>query len=316
MNIALNKKRGIASRSETFLPLQSQIQRFKNFLRLEKNVAHQTLLSYSFDLQKYSDFLLRKNQKSAAAVSGTLIIEFLEEIHRAKLNPRTISRILSTIRGFHRFLLGEGEVTDDPTESIDTPKLSKTLPDVLTVQEIDEIFKQPDISSSRGIRDRAILETLYATGMRVSELVNLKQADLMFDEGLVLVFGKGSKERLIPIGASARQWIDAYRKQERIHLAAKRKSEDYIFLNNRGTKLTRSMIFRIVDRYCTAARIGKDVHPHTFRHSFATHLLEGGADLRAVQEMLGHADISTTQIYTHIDREYLKEVHRTFHPRG
>ncbi len=245
-----------------------------------------------------------------------MINEFLEELHHAELNPRTVSRILSTVRGFHKFLIGEGEVTDDPTESIDTPKLPKTLPSVLTIQEIDDIFKQPDISSSRGIRDRAILETLYATGMRVSELVNLKQADLMFDEGLVIVFGKGSKERLIPIGTSARQWIDTYRKQTRIHLAGKNKSEDYVFLNNRGTRLTRSMIFRIVDRYCTAARIEKEVHPHTFRHSFATHLLEGGADLRAVQEMLGHADISTTQIYTHIDREYLKEVHRTFHPRG
>ena len=316
MNIASHNKGGTAARSETSLPLYSQIQRFKNFLRLEKNVARQTLLSYSFDLQKYSDFLLRKKQKSAVTVSGALINEFLEELHRAELNPRTISRILSTIRGFHRFLLGEGEVNEDPTESIDTPKLAKTLPGVLTIQEIDEIFNQPDVSSSAGIRDRAILETLYATGMRVSELVNLKQADLMFEEGLVLVFGKGSKERLIPIGTSARQWIDTYRKQTRVHLAEKRKSEDYVFLNNRGTKLTRSMIFRIVDRYCTAARIGKDVHPHTFRHSFATHLLEGGADLRAVQEMLGHADISTTQIYTHIDREYLKEVHRTFHPRG
>ncbi|MFZ1977914.1 MAG: site-specific tyrosine recombinase XerD [Bacteroidota bacterium] len=316
MNIASHNKSSTAVQLETSLLLDSQIQRFKNFLRLEKNVARQTLLSYSFDLQKYSNFLLRKRQKSAVTVSGTMINEFLEELHRAELNPRTISRILSTVRGFHRFLLGEGEVNNDPTESIDTPKLAKTLPSVLTIQEIDEIFRQPDMSSATGIRDRAILETLYATGMRVSELVNLKQADLMFEEGLVLVFGKGSKERLIPIGTSARQWIDTYRKQTRVHLAAKRKSGDYVFLNNRGTKLTRSMIFRIVDRYCTAAKIGKDVHPHTFRHSFATHLLEGGADLRAVQEMLGHADISTTQIYTHIDREYLKEVHRTFHPRG
>jgi integrase/recombinase XerD len=319
MNISSHNKNG-SERSGTSLRLDNQIQRFKNFLRLEKNVARQTLISYSFDLQKYSDFLLRKNLTNASAVTGKIVIEFLEELHRARLNPRSVSRTLSTVRGFHRFLLGEGEANGDPTESVDTPKLAKTLPDVLTIQEIDEILKQPDVSSldihTNGIRDRAILETLYATGMRVSELVNLKQSDLMFEEGLIRVFGKGSKERLVPIGMSAQQWIDTYRKQARIHLAAKRKSEDCVFLNNRGTKLTRSMIFRIVDRYTAAAKIEKEVHPHTFRHSFATHLLEGGADLRAVQEMLGHADISTTQIYTHIDREYLKEVHRTFHPRG
>jgi integrase/recombinase XerD len=167
-----------------------------------------------------------------------------------------------------------------------------------------------------GIRDRAMLETLYATGIRVSELVNLKQSNLMVEDGLVLVFGKGSKERLVPIGRSARHWIEEYRKQSRIHLAKAGKSLDYMFLNVRGTKLTRDMVRKLVEKYSIAAKIGKKVHPHTFRHSFATHLLEGGADLRAVQEMLGHADISTTQIYTHIDREYLKEVHRTFHPHG
>jgi len=161
-----------------------------------------------------------------------------------------------------------------------------------------------------------MLETLYATGMRVSELVNLKQSNLNVDEGTVLVFGKGSKERLVPIGRSARQWIEEYQKHSRVHLARGGKAQDHLFLNIRGSKLTRDMIRKLVERYTHAAGIGKQVHPHTFRHSFATHLLEGGADLRAVQEMLGHADISTTQIYTHIDREYLKEVHRTFHPRG
>ena len=205
---------------------------------------------------------------------------------------------------------------DDPTQIIDSPKQEKNLPDVLNIFEVDEILKQPDTSNRLGIRDRAMLETLYATGIRVSELVNLKQSNLMIEDGLILVYGKGSKERLVPIGRSARQWIEEYQKQSRVHLAKAGKSQDVLFLNVRGTKLTRDMIRKLVEKYSLAAGIGKKVHPHTFRHSFATHLLEGGADLRAVQEMLGHADISTTQIYTHIDREYLKEVHRTFHPRG
>jgi integrase/recombinase XerD len=207
-------------------------------------------------------------------------------------------------------------VNDDPTQIIDSPKQGKYLPEVLSIQEVDEILKQPDTSRRLGIRDRAMLETLYAAGIRVSELVNLNQSNLRIEDGLMLVYGKGSKERLVPIGRSARKWIEEYQKQTRVHLAKTGKSLDVLFLNVRGTKLTRDMIRKLVEKYSLAAGIGKKVHPHTFRHSFATHLLEGGADLRAVQEMLGHADISTTQIYTHIDREYLKEVHRTFHPRG
>jgi integrase/recombinase XerD len=187
---------------------------------------------------------------------------------------------------------------------------------VLSIHEVDEILKQPDTADRLGLRDRAILETLYATGIRVSELVNLKQSNLMIDDGLILVYGKGSKERLVPIGSSARRWIEEYQKRSRVHLAKAGRSQDFLFLNVRGTKLTRDMIRKLVEKYSRRAGLRKSVHPHTFRHSFATHLLEGGADLRSVQEMLGHADISTTQIYTHIDREYLKEVHRTFHPRG
>jgi integrase/recombinase XerD len=190
------------------------------------------------------------------------------------------------------------------------------LPGVLSIAEIDAILKQPDIRKPLGLRDRAILEVLYATGVRVSELTSLKQSNLMFESDLILVFGKGSKERLVPIGSSAIDWVTRYQREVRIHLAKTGRSQDVLFLNFRGGKLSRAAIRDMVVKYAHAAGIKKEIHPHTFRHSFATHLLEGGADLRAVQEMLGHADIATTQIYTHIDREYLKEVHRTFHPRA
>jgi integrase/recombinase XerD len=296
--------------------IDRQIRAYLNFLRLEKNLSPNTITSYKFDIAKYRSFLISAEIQTISAVSEEHISKFLAALHRGNLSPRSAARTLSTIRGFHRYLLGEDEAKDDPTQIVDSPKQEKKLPDVLSIFEIDEILKQPDTSIRLGIRDRAMLETLYATGIRVSELVNLKQSNLLIEDGLILVYGKGSKERLIPIGRSARQWIEEYQKQSRVYLAKSRKSQDALFLNIRGTKLTRDMIRKLVEKYAIAAGIEKNVHPHTFRHSFATHLLEGGADLRAVQEMLGHADISTTQIYTHIDREYLKEVHRTFHPRG
>ncbi|HVN47560.1 MAG TPA: site-specific tyrosine recombinase XerD [Bacteroidota bacterium] len=296
--------------------LDRQIKNYFDFLRLEKNVSVNTLKSYQFDFQKYREFLTSIRIEGGSKVQEQHITKFVELLHRRALSPRSIGRTLSAVRGFHRYLIGEEEAAEDPTQIIDSPKREKKLPDVLSIAEVDEILKQPDTNTRLGIRDRAILETLYATGVRVSELVNLKQSNLMFQDGLIRVFGKGSKERIVPIGRSARQWIEEYMKQERIHLVKAGKSQDSVFLNVRGSKLTRSMILKMVSKYASAAGVKKDVHPHTFRHSFATHLLEGGADLRAVQEMLGHADISTTQIYTHIDREYLKEVHRTFHPRG
>jgi len=296
--------------------LDGQIRKYLEFLKLEKNLSSQTIISYKFDFAKYRNYLIRSGVHTASGVTEEHISKFLATLHRSNLIARSVARTLSTIRGFHHYLLGEEEVKDDPTQIIESPKQEKNLPEVLSIAEVDRILKQPDISSRLGIRDRAILETLYATGIRVSELVSMKQSNFMVDDGMILVFGKGSKERIVPIGRSARQWIVEYQKQSRVHLAKAGKSQDYLFLNIRGAKLTRDMIRKLVEKYSTAAGIEKKIHPHTFRHSFATHLLEGGADLRAVQEMLGHADISTTQIYTHIDREYLKEVHRTFHPRG
>ena len=296
--------------------LDRVLRQYFDFLRLEKGVTLHTFHSYQFDLAKYRTFLAAQKIQSAQKVTEDHIADFLKELTKKNLAPRSIARILSAVRGFHRFLVGEGIHDDDPTENIETPKRSKYLPGVLSVAEVDVVLRQPDIRQQLGLRDRAILEVLYATGVRVSELTNLKQSDLMFDSDLILVFGKGSKERLVPIGASAVDWVTRYQREVRIHLARGGKSQDVLFLNFRGGKLSRAAIRDMVAKYARAGGIKKEVHPHTFRHSFATHLLEGGADLRAVQEMLGHVDISTTQIYTHIDREYLKEVHRTFHPRA
>jgi integrase/recombinase XerD len=304
------------AKEKSDLKLDGEIRKYFNFLRLEKGSSPHTLHSYQFDLAKYRSFLIDRDIITASRVTEQHLSEFLKGLVQKRMSPRSIARILSAIRGFHRFLVGEGLHDDDPTENIDTPKRAKTLPGVLSVAEIDAILKQPDTLKQLGLRDRAMLEVLYATGVRVSELTSLKQSDLMFDSDLILVFGKGSKERLVPIGPSAIDWVTKYQREARIHLAKTGRSKDVLFLNFRGGKLSRAAIRDLVVKYARAAGIKKEIHPHTFRHSFATHLLEGGADLRAVQEMLGHVDIATTQIYTHIDREYLKEVHRTFHPRA
>ena len=306
-------------RSRTSAPssaLDRQIRSYLEFLRLEKNLSVHSLASYSFDFAKYRTLLVASGIEDGTRVRDGEITRFVAALHSRGLAARSISRAISTVRGFHRFLVAEGLAEDDPTQVIDAPKRERTLPSVLSIAEVDAILAQPDVSDRLGVRDRAILETLYATGVRVSELVTIVQANLNAAEGLLLVRGKGSKERLVPVGHSALEWIDTYRRETRVSLAKPGKSQDHLFLNVRGTRLSRMAVWKMIRRYAKAAGIVKEVHPHTFRHSFATHLLEGGADLRAVQEMLGHADISTTQIYTHVDREYLKEVHRTFHPRG
>jgi integrase/recombinase XerD len=296
-------------------PLERQQQAFFNFLTVEKNVSENTASSYRNDLNRYAAFLERCGLSSATKVTEQQISAFLQHLTNAGLSPRTVARTFSAVRGFHRFLLSEGWTEGDPTLNLKPPKRSKALPEVLSLEEIDAILAQPDVSTRLGIRDRAILEVMYATGIRVSELINLKQSDLLFEEELLLVFGKGSKERLVPIGKSAREWVRTYQRECRLHIAKPHRSRDYLFLNARGGRITRRAIWDLVAKYAKAAGIQRQVHPHTFRHSFATHLLERGADLRAVQEMLGHADISTTQIYTHIDREYLKQIHRDHHPR-
>jgi integrase/recombinase XerD len=241
-------------------------------------------------------------------------------MEREGLAARSVMRCLSAVRGFHWFLLADGIATEDPTETLDAPRRTRTLPAVLTRGDVELILAQPGATAqdkrNLWLRDRAILEVLYATGIRVSELVGLRQGDIHEDERMVLVFGKGSKERLVPIGPSALEWIGRYRKECRVLLPRQAVSQDRLFLNARGKPLSRVAIWHMVQTYAGRAGITREVHPHTFRHSFATHLLEGGADLRAVQEMLGHADIATTQVYTHIDRTYLKQEYDKFHPRS
>jgi len=232
------------------------------------------------------------------------------------LSSSSSARYFSSLKGFFGYLFSSTYIEINPIEKISAPKVSKGLPNVLNINEIEAILSQPDTSKKLGLRDKALLETFYACGLRVSELINLKISDLFLNEEIIRVFGKGSKERFVPIGSSAINWINEYLKNSRPLLEKKAKSQHVLFLNSRGTKLSRMGVWKIVDSNAKLAGIKKEVHPHTFRHSFATHLLEGGADLRAVQEMLGHVDISTTQIYTHIDRDYIKQVHRDYHPRG
>ena len=296
--------------------MNDDLRSYIHFLEVEKNASENTVESYKRDLVRYVQFLEAKGSRSFEAIKGSDVSAFLAMLYDLGLAPKSISRNFSAVKGFHKFLVRERVTTNDPTQHVDPPRLSRTLPDVLNQIEIEAILNQPSTVEPLGIRDKAILETMYATGMRVSELISLKQSELYADIGAVRVFGKGSKERIVPIGKIALEWIHKYRLEVRGELARKGRGRDVIFLNAHGRPMSRMAIWNIVREYTVKAGIKKEVHPHTFRHSFATHLLEGGADLRAVQEMLGHADISTTQIYTHIDREYLKEVHRTFHPRG
>ena len=297
---------------------------YLQFLALEKNASRNTIASYRLDIGRYVRFLESRGVARPGDVTGENVAGFLETLRSAKLSPRSVTRCISSLNGFHKYLMGEGVTLRNPVEGIDIPKLERSLPDVLSQGEVESILNQfdrePRPPSDRKrllmLRDRAILEVLYATGIRVSELILLKQRDVLESQGIIRVFGKGSKERLVPIGKSALYWVGRYRNECRAVLETRGAGKDTVFLNARGSPMTRMAIWKITQAYTRKAGIEKEVHPHTFRHSFATHLLEGGADLRAVQEMLGHSDISTTQIYTHIDREYLKEVHRTFHPRG
>ena len=292
------------------------LKEYLTVLKLERNLSDNTIASYKSDLVSLLLFLKEKGLTDPSEVKLTHLNGFFKKLNEIELTGRTASRYYSSIKGFFNYLYLNKYISDNPTEKLSSPKLSKSLPSVLTINEVDKILSAPDTNSKLGLRDKALLELLYACGTRVTELITLKISDLFFKEEVIRVFGKGSKQRIIPIGSSAIKWVEEYLQKSRPLLEKRLKSENVLFLNNRGTKLSRMGVWKIVDRYCKEAGIKKDVHPHTFRHSFATHLLEGGADLRAVQEMLGHADISTTQIYTHIDREFIKQVHKDFHPRG
>jgi len=287
---------------------------FLSHCKLERTLSANTIDSYGFDLQRLNGFLRQKNINTPGEVTPELLSEYIRILYDVGFAATSIQRTLSSIRGYFSFLTADGVIAGDPTELLERPRAIRYLPSVLTVEEILALLSAVDPRKRCGIRDRALLETLYATGMRVSELSNFAFEHILFNEGLIRVVGKGSKERLVPIGDAAIQWITKYLESERPMLS-KPSTDSSVFLNVRGGKLSRMGIWKIIQQYVRKAGIKKKISPHTFRHSFATHLLEGGADLRAVQEMLGHASIVTTEIYTHVDREYLKEVHRSFHPR-
>lgn len=297
--------------------LKKQVHRFIQYLRFEKGSSENTITSYTHDCESFLQFIYQSNVNAIESVTSENITSFLVELHNIGLSASSRARYLASVRHLFRYLLATNVIKHDCTETIDLPKNKRELPETLTIEETLKIIEQPDIETLAGIRDRAILETLYACGLRVSECCTVKQRDIIDQAGIVRVFGKGSKERIVPIGDNALHWIHEYTTKARPSFVKRTiASGDILFVNQRGKPLTRMSIWNIVNENAKKAEVTKHVHPHTFRHSFATHLLEGGADLRAVQEMLGHADISTTQIYTHIDREYIKEVHKTFHPRA
>ena len=291
------------------------LERFHDFLSLEQGSSPMTVEAYGRDLARFVEYAAARGTPAPPDITARLLRDFVYHLKDLGLSPASIRRSISALRTYYRFLLADGVVVRDPTERLETPKKWRTLPEVLSVAEIQRLLAAPTIDEPLYFRDRALLELAYGAGLRVSEWIGLGVRDLVLEEGLVRVFGKGSKERLVPIGRQAIGAVAIYVRELRPRLE-KGEGRGILFLNARGEPLTRMGAWKILRKYVEKAGIEKSVTPHTLRHSFATHLLEGGADLRAVQEMLGHADISTTQIYTHVDREYLRSVHKQFHPRG
>lgn len=288
---------------------------FKAYLQLERSLSDNSIEAYLRDLEKLTQFLQHKGSlKSPEEIRLDDLQQFLKWIGELGMSATSQARIISGIKAFYKYCLIEQISMHDPTALLETPKLKKALPDTLSFDEIEKLISQIDLSKPEGGRNKAMLELLYSCGLRVSELVNLKISQLYFDVGFIRALGKGDKERLIPVGRSAIKYVNIYLKNIRVHTPAKPGNEDILFLNRRGSKLTRVMVFLIIRELVKKAGIRKAVSPHTFRHSFATHLVEGGADLRAVQEMLGHESITTTQIYTHLDREFLRKTLEEFHP--
>ncbi len=294
---------------------KSFLQQFEAYLRLERLLSEHSIVAYLADVTKFSRFLLAKSV-TPLTVGSMHIQDFLLALHQAGMKATSQSRMLSGLRVFYKFLRLGRHISKDPTKLIESPRLGKHLPSILSVSEIEAIMNAIDHSTPIGMRNRAIVETLYGTGIRVSELVSLKLSHIYFEESFIRVIGKGNKERLIPIGAIALKYIKLYIEQVRTHMDIKPGYLDTLFLNRRGRGLTRVMIFLMVQGLARKANINIEIGPHIFRHSFATHLIEGGADLRAIQEMLGHSSITTTEIYTHLDRDYLKQIMQDYHPRS
>jgi integrase/recombinase XerD len=297
-------------RSRAFL-----LARFTDYIALEQGLSPRTQEAYGRDLQRFAEFAEAQGITAPADVTAKVLRDYVYHLKDLGLSPASIRRNVSSVRTYFRFLIADGIVVRDPSERLETPKRWRTLPEVLSVEEVRQLLASPTLDDPLVFRDRALLELAYGAGLRVSEWITLGVRDLMLDEGLIRVFGKGSKERLVPIGRSAIGAVAIYLRELRPRLE-KGEGKGILLLNSRGRPLTRMGAWKILRGHVERAGLEKHVSPHTLRHSFATHLLEGGADLRAVQEMLGHADIATTQIYTHVDREYLRQVHRSYHPRG
>ena len=294
---------------------QNHIKQFQSYLRIERGLATNTIANYTFDIEKFVGFMTETGiDKSPLQVNEETVQQFIYAIS-AEVNARSQARIISGLKSFFSWMIFEDLRLDNPMELIETPKTGRKLPDTLSVAEIDSLIAAIDLSAPEGERNRAIIETLYGCGLRVSELVGLKISDLFFQEGFVKVTGKGNKQRFVPVGALTQQYIEWYQKGVRVHLIVQKGHEDTLFLNRRGKQLTRAMIFTIMKELSVKAKLNKTISPHTLRHSFATHLLENGADLRSIQLMLGHESITTTEIYVHLDRKHLTQVMNNFHPR-
>jgi integrase/recombinase XerD len=293
----------------------SYIKNYQSYLRIERGMSKNTIDNYSFDIERLCLFL---NENSISVSPITISEETIQQFiyHIAKqLNARSQARIISGLKSFFSYLIFEDYRPDNPLELIDTPRIGRKLPDTLSIVDIDRLIAAIDLSSKEGERNRAMLETLYGCGLRVSELVSIKISDLFFEEGFIKITGKGNKQRFVPIGSYTQKYIEIYKDNVRSHLTIQKGYEDTLFLNRRGRQLTRAMIFTIIKELAIKIDLNKTISPHTFRHSFATHLLENGADLRSIQLMLGHESITTTEIYVHLDRKHLSEIMNTFHPR-
>lgn len=293
----------------------SYIKSYQSYLKIERGLSKNTIENYSFDIERLRLFLVTNEiDVSPIKISEETVQQFIYNVSK-EVNPRSQARIISGLKSFFSYLIFEDYRTDNPLELIETPKTGRKLPDTLSVEEIDNLIAAIDLTTNEGERNRAILETLYGCGLRVSELVTLKISDLFFEEGFIKITGKGNKQRFVPISDLTQKFIQIYRNTIRTHLTIQKGFEDTLFLNRRGKQLTRAMIFTIIKNLALQINLHKTISPHTLRHSFATHLLENGADLRSIQLMLGHESITTTEIYVHLDRKFLAEVLTTFHPR-
>lgn len=296
---------------------QSYIKQFKDYLKLERSLSDNSIQAYVRDVEKLDQFIqLKYPALSPLAVSSKQLQAFIQFVSELGMSAYSQARILSGVKAFYKYLLFEELITKDPTSLLEGPKIGRKLPDTLEYLEIEKLLAAIDLSTPEGVRNRTIIEVLYSSGLRVSELVELKISNVLTDVGFVRVIGKGNKERLVPIGKEALKYLKMYIDEVRVHIPVKKGFESHVFLNRRGSKISRVFVFTVVKDLATKIGLKKSISPHTFRHSFATHLIEGGADLRAVQEMLGHESITTTEIYTHLDRDYLRQVIQEFHPRS